>query len=47
MPHIFAANIEILLLLTKVPDAGPMLAVKRRDGNPISIEKLLTVYPRK
>ena len=47
MPHIFAANIEILLLLTEVPDTGPMLAVKRRNGNPISKEKSPTVYPRK
>ena len=47
MPHIFAANIEILLTLTKVPDTGPMSAVKRRNGNPISKEKSSTVYPRK
>ena len=38
MPHIFAVNIEILLLLTVVPDTGPMLAVKRRNGNPVSKE---------
>ena len=47
MPHIFAANIEILLLLTEVPDAGPMSAVKRRNGNPVSKEKSPTAYPRK